>query len=152
MTAQEVHEEKNTFQVDVFLPGHDPRTTTALFTSSKKKLLSKITQCFICGDNAEQAGLPLEAHHYPIERCFANAMDWELVKKDFPNFAWESFNVEDPYTFVDDMEVNGVLLCKKHHTGKDEGVHCLPHPIWIAQKYCKAGYKFSDVEVIHHSV
>lgn len=151
MSAQEIHEEKNTFGVDVYLPAHDPRVTTALFTSSKKKLMETSSTCYICGDTSEKAGLPLEAHHYPIERCFANAVDWDLVKNDFPKFDWVGFDKSNPYSFVDDMTINGVMLCKKHHTGKDEGVHCLPHPIWIAQKYCTEGYKFSDVEIIHHA-
>ena len=47
------------------------------------------------------------------------------------------------------MSVNGLLLCKKHHTGKDEGIHDLPHPLWIWQKYAPEGCKMSDVEVIH---
>jgi hypothetical protein len=53
--------------------------------------------------------------------------------------------------FVDDMTVNGMLLCKAHHIGEDEGMHAMPFPIWIAQKYAKEGYQFSDTEVIHHA-
>jgi hypothetical protein len=48
------------------------------------------------------------------------------------------------------MTLNGMLLCKEHHTGKETGIHYLPYPLWIAQKYGKEGYKFNDVEVIHH--
>ncbi|WP_407059289.1 hypothetical protein ACKZDW_02600 (plasmid) [Ralstonia syzygii subsp. celebesensis] len=56
----------------------------------------------------------------------------------------------DPYRFVDDMTVNGLLLCKQHHTGKNAGIHDMPFPLWIAQKYAREGYQFTPSEVIHH--
>lgn len=150
----EIHEEKNTLQVDVNIPGHDPRVTTALFTSSRKELLKISCRCFICNDTEEQSGAPLEAHHYPVERSFAEMIDWSegsAIRKAFPSFDWGNFDPSDPYKFVDDMRVNGLILCKKHHTGKDEGVHFLPHPVWLAQKFGKDGYQFSSIEIIHHS-
>ena len=55
------------------------------------------------------------------------------------------------YDFVDDMTVNGLLLCKDHHTVGDEGIHTLPGPIFLAQKYGKEGYQFTKLEVIHHA-
>ncbi|UNJ99715.1 hypothetical protein [Ralstonia sp. RRA.1] len=57
----------------------------------------------------------------------------------------------DPYLFVDDMTVNGLLLCKQHHTGKDAGIHDMPFPLWIAQRYAIEGYQFTPNEVIHHA-
>ena len=80
-------------------------------------------------------------------------IDWSegaQIRKDFSDFDWANFDPADPMTFVDDMRVNGLILCKKHHIGKDEGIHCLPHPIWIAQRYGQEGYQFSNVEIIHH--
>lgn len=150
----EIHEEKNTLQVDVNIPGHERRVTTALFTSSRKELLKISCRCFICNDTAEQSGAPLEAHHYPVERSFAEMVDWSegsAIRMAFPSFDWANFDPSDPYKFVDDMRVNGLILCKRHHTGKDQGVHFLPHPIWLAQKFGKDGYQFSDIEIIHHS-
>ena len=152
----ETHEEKNTFQVDVNLPGSGgERVTTTLFERSRKHLLERDGgRCYICGQTAEESGYPIEAHHYPIERSFTGMIDWaegSQIRKDFPNFAWGSFDEKDPYMFVDDMNVNGRLLCKAHHIGKDEGVHTLPEPVWLAQRYCKEGYKFSEIEIIHHS-
>ena len=154
INVTEIHEEKNTLAVDVNIPGHAPRTATPLFVKSRKHLLERDGgRCWVCGCTAEETGHPIEAHHYPIERSFAEMVDWSegsQIRKDFPNFGWGSFDEADPYTFVDDMNVNGRLLCKKHHTGKDEGVHDLPEPVWLAQRYGKEGYKFSDVEIIHH--
>lgn len=150
----DTHEEKNTFQVDVYLPGHERRKATALFERSRQHLLEREGgRCWVCGCTAEETGHPIEAHHYPIERSFAEMIDWSpgsQIRKDFPNFGWGSFDESDPYTFVDDMNVNGRLLCKAHHIGVDEGVHCLPEPVWLAQRYGKEGYQFSSIEIIHH--
>jgi hypothetical protein len=158
----QVHEEKETLAVDVNIPGHEARTTTARFTHTKKLLLERDGgRCYVCGATAESSGHPLEAHHHPIERSLANMIDWDRFRaeceagmwgKHAQGFDWSSFDPSDPYTFVDDMTVNGLLLCKAHHTGKDEGIHDMPYPLWIAQKYGQDGYEFSEVEVIHHEV
>lgn len=147
----QTHEEKETLAVDINLPGHDPRTTTALFRHTREQLIEKHGgRCYICNRTGEEAGHPIEAHHYPIERSLANMIDFELVKEDCPDFDWSKFDPADPYSFVDNMLFNGLLLCKEHHIGKDEGIHAMPHPLWIAQRYAKEGYKFSGVEIIHH--
>ena len=157
----DAHEEKETLSVEVNIPGHADRVTTSIFTHTRKQLIERDGgKCWICGaqDHA------IEAHHYPIERSLAEMVDWELVKRDAlagdlgltqaqrdaaKCFDWSQANI---YAFVDNMLVNGVLLCKKHHIGKDEGIHAMPHPLWVAQRYAKEGYKFSDVEIIHHQV
>lgn len=156
----QIHEQAETLTVDVNIPGHDPRVTTPLFSRTRKLLLERDgARCYICGGTAEQTGHPLEAHHHPIERSFATMIDWGLFAADCtagvwgPHaqaFDWSKFDPADPYSFVDDMTVNGRAICKAHHTGKDEGIHDLPFPVWIAQKYGKEGYQFSKVEIIHH--
>jgi hypothetical protein len=165
MDVTQIHEEKNTFQVDVNLPGHQPRgAASPLFVRTRQKLIEREGgKCWLTGLTAEQLGAPLEAHHFPIERCFAEGIDWVRFARDCKfghwgpyaaAFDWDAFLAAspfDPYTFVDNMLVNGRLLGKQYHTGRDEGVHTLPEPIWLAQKYMVEGYKFSSVEVIHHS-
>lgn len=149
------HEERETLAVDVYLPGHAPRETTALFTRTRKELIDRPdAACFICGARHTH-DVPLEAHHHPIERSFAEMIDFgpaSPLRKQFPAFDWSALDASgDPYLFVDDMRVNGLLLCKKHHIGKDEGIHALPFPIWVAQKYGRDGYRFSDAEVLTHA-
>ena len=158
--VEQPHEEKETLVVDVELPGHAPRgVPTALFERTKKILMERAGgRCFICGGTAADVG-PLEAHHYPVERSMATAWDWPKFIADCKSglwgvycqaFHWEGFDpVSDPYKFVDDMGVNGRILCKAHHTGKNEGVHETTESIWIWQKYAPQGYKMSAVEVIH---
>jgi hypothetical protein len=158
MPVTEIHEQKETLTVDVNIPGHEARTTTALFSRTRKLLMARGggNRCYVCNCTAEEVGAPLEAHHFPIERSFANMIDFgpgSILRRDFPQFDWAHFDAQvpmDPYLFVDDMTVNGLPLCKAHHTGKDEGIHMLPHPVWVAQRYGQDGYKFSALEVIHH--
>lgn len=155
------HEEKETLTVDVNIPGHDERVTTSLFVRSKAALIKRDgAHCFICGGTDESTGAPLEAHHHPVERSLANMVDWAIVRTECEAgkwgehakaFDWSTFDPANPYTFVDDMTVNGLLLCKAHHTGKDEGIHDMPFPLWIAQHFGKEGFKFSAVEIIHHA-
>lgn len=181
MSVTESHIEKENLQVAVIIPAHDPRVTTPLFRKTREQLIERDKVCFISGQTEEEAG-SLEAHHSPVERSFANMIDWKLVERDalagelgFNQaqrdaarlFDWNGFfdgaTVEtlpgkkrttlipkDPYLFVDNMMVNGVLLAKSFHIGKDEGIHALPFPIFVAQRYGKEGYQFSSVEIIHH--
>lgn len=65
-------------------------------------------------------------------------------------FDWTAVDRIGPLAFVDDMTVNGLLLCKDHHVGKDEGIHDLPYPLWVAQRSGLEGYAFSSLEIIHH--
>ena len=161
MSVEQTHDLKDTLSVEVETPGHEARgAASALFKRTKKEIFEKAPvlslhpepgRCFICNATAEELGEPLEAHHFGIEWSFAEApIDWDRVKQDFPDFDWANFDPSQPMQFVDDMTAQGLLLCKKHHTGKDEGIHNMPFSLWIAQRYLKDGYKFSDLEVIHH--
>lgn len=147
----ELHQEHMTYKVVINIPAHEDRVATPLFIHTRHELLETDTTCYICNRTAEEAGHPLEVHHHPIERSLANMVDWELVKRDFPNFDWDQFDPTDPYFFVDDMRYNGVVLCKEHHIGKNQGIHMMPYPFWIIQRYAKAGYQFTDEFVIQHT-
>jgi hypothetical protein len=166
MSVTDTHEEKETLSVDVLLPGHEARgDASALFIRTKKALAERDgNRCWLSGETPEEAG-PLEAHHFPIERSTATGIDWALVQADCAAgefgltqtqrdaakaFDWSKFDPADPYSFVDNMLVNGVLLAKRFHTAKDSGIHTMPHPLWIFQRYAREGYQFSPTEVIHH--
>lgn len=159
----QIHEQKEALSVDVLLPGHAPRKATALFERTRKELIAREGgRCFVSNMTAEELGAPLEAHHHPIERCFAEIINWTRFAADCraghwgpytQAFDWDSFLAAvpfDPYTFVDDMTVNGLLLGKQFHTVKDAGIHTLPFPIFIVQKYAIDGWQFTPNEVIHH--
>jgi hypothetical protein len=179
------HELKETLKVDINVPGHEARVTTALFRRSREALIEREQgRCWVSGMTAEEAGQPLEAHHHPVERSMANMWDWERFAVDCKagywgphaqSFDWETFfkgaqhvrievpatddeeahtitvlKPKDPYLFVDDMTVNGRLLAKEFHTGINSGIHTLPEPLFLAQKYGMEGYVFSSTETIHH--
>lgn len=162
MSADKEHEEKETLHVDVELPGHAKRETTALFTKTKRFLMTaggplgfnvkrEKGRCWICGKTEQELGQPLEAHHFGIERCYLDAkIRWNVVQQDFPLFDWKSFNPENPVEFVDNMASQGLLLCKQHHTGEGTGIHMLPFPLWVIQRYLADGDRFSPTEVISH--
>ena len=144
----QIHDEKETLLVDVNLPGHDERITTPLFTRTRSEMLEKIGhRCEISGCTEDEAG-PVEFHHFFVERCLATAVDPErlycwivkLKERSEAALAWfdsqlkagDSFEQiwADPYAFTDDMTVNGMGICKRLHTGKGEGIHYLPFPLW----------------------
>jgi len=173
MSVENDHEMRGTLKYDVIVPGHEVRgAATALFKRTRLQLIARERgRCWISGAVTE-----LEAHHHPVERCFAERWDWPRFSNDCKlglwgpyaqAFDWTKFfegaaivpasgdqssytRVVDPYLFVDNMLVNGLVLSKKFHTGPDEGIHNLAGPMHLAQKYLVEGYKFSDIEVIHH--
>ena len=162
MSVEQTHEEKETLTVDVLLPGHEARVTTALFERTKKQLmLREDSRCWCCGEPAEDVG-PLEAHHRPVERSLAMAWDWPRFAADCKAgmwgvhaqaFDWDAFLAAkpfDPYTFVDDMTVNGMLLCKREHIGKGAGIHAEPEPLFIWRRYAPDGYEITPGEHLKH--
>ena len=160
MSVEQTHEEKETLRVDVELPGHAPRTATPLFERTRKELIAREQgRCFLCGQTEQEVGLPHEAHHHPVERSLATAWDWPRFIADCKTgmwgphaqaFDWDHFDPANPYTFVDDMKANGLLLCKHEHTGQDAGIHAIPLPLWIWRKYAPQGYVISPTEHLKH--
>ena len=159
------HADKSTLAVQVYDPDHAQRVTTPIFTKTRDEVLAKESLCWLCGQPAEVCG-PLELHHCNVERMFAEIIDYDLLaaaakagelgctpdQRDLnKNYDWSTFLTRlaaDPmvcYEYVDNMHLNGQPLCKPHHTGKDEGIHEMDYPRWLAQRYIKAGYKYSDV-------
>jgi len=170
----ETNDFKQTLSVDINIPEHEKRKSSSLFERTRKTLIEREQCCYICGRTGPELEHPLEAHHHPIEWSMTNMIDWDEFSKDCKagkwgihaqQFDWETFFAgamevlvngaeiripQDPYQFVDDMRANGMLLCKEHHIGRDEGIHTMPHPLWIAQKYGIEGYQFNSDEILHH--
>lgn len=127
------HVEKETLVVDINIPEHAARVTTELFRKTRLALIAHHgDRCWICGLTAAETGHPTEAHHYPVERSLAEMFDWSRFMADaragvwgpvVQAFDWDHFDPAHWESFVDDMTVNGMLLCKPHHIGLDEGIH-----------------------------
>jgi len=156
------HQEKKTLSMLVNIPEHKDRTVTSLFRNTRKTLKhltprfvfhANPGKCFICGQTEQQLSSPLQAHHFGIERCFAEGdINWNIVKEDFPDFNWAIFNPLQPYQFVDNMATQGMMLCETHHIGKDTGIHNLTFSLWIMQRYLKSGYQYNDREILNSSL
>lgn len=139
------HEQKLTITVDIFVPNHPDRTTSPIFRATRKKLITAESKCWI--DNPHcQLDLPLELHHEHVEWCDSLGVDWERVALIAPDFDWEGFDPNVPESFIDSEWNARLVLCKRHHTGPDHGIHFLPYPDWLFQKTIKPGEIYSPDE------
>ena len=144
-TPANEHEQKLTVSIDIFVPDHTDRANTPIFEHSRKQLIvdNKMACCEVCGSTEE-----LELHHEHVEWCDSDGVDWGKVRADVPSFDWASFDPAHPEMFIDSTFNANRVLCKKHHTGKDHGIHYLPYPIWQMQKYKRVDFVFSPDEEI----
>lgn len=151
--ANAIHEEKETLTVDVNLPGHDERTTTPLFSKTRTEALVLWGgRCFASNQTEAEAGLPLELHHFFVERSTANAVSVPRLRRYVKNLkalcdradAFLDANpvLPDIMAFVDNMLVNGVPLTKEFHTGKGTGIHQMPMPLWSLWATGEPGFVF----------
>lgn len=153
MSVEKDHELKETIEIDIMTPGHEARSATPLFTSTRKDLLKATgNRCFACDRTEEESGHPLEAHHYFIERSLAEGVDWNYLCKKIKelksivdraaDFCDKNPDLNDIYEFVDNMMANGLILCKQHHTSKEEGIHNYPYPLWEFFSIGKSGFDY----------
>jgi len=164
--VNQVHEEKETLVIDCNLPGHEDRITTELFTRTRKEYLEKFgDKCQVSDEPSSECG-PIELHHFWVERCTANAVDPErlhkwiriVLERAQSADAWFESQLSqgksydeiwsDPYAFTDSMAVNGIGLSKRLHTGKGEGLHYFPGPLWNLWATGKRGFVFVGKDAI----
>ena len=132
-TCDDIHEVKETLVIKTFYPGHSKRTVSPTFKKTKKYLIEdKQECCYICGCREN-----LEVHHFLIEWAMQNAVDWNKLRELQPDFDWGTF--EKPEDFIDSA-FNAMVLCRKHHREKNHGIHEMPYPLWIIQKYVKMDF------------
>jgi hypothetical protein len=138
------HEQRLTLTVDIFVPDHPDRSESPVFRRARKLLIedNPAAKCWI--DNSQCDG-GLELHHFFIEWCDADGVDWDRVRALYPDFDWSTF--KEPADFVDSAYNARLVLCKKHHTGKDHGIHLLPYPVWLMQAHKRADFVFSPDEI-----
>ena len=143
-TVANEHEQKDTFTIDVFVPDHPDRANTPIFEHTRKKLIANNPDaaCWVCG-----AKETLELHHSLVEWCDSDGVDWKIVQQDAPGFDWEHFDPAHPETFIDSEFNANLVLCKKHHTGKDHGIHMMPYPTWLMQRHKREDFVFSPDEI-----
>jgi hypothetical protein len=150
----ESHERHMSNHYTVNYPNHEPRTNSAIYRKTHNKMcIEKNMPCFICSKRHSPDGIPMETHHFYCEKAAENAIDWTK----FGEFAKTCHNIqtgenigakfdwtavaENPDIFVDSPQ-NMIVLCKEHHISGTKGIHHVPFPDWILQKYPKDGFQF----------
>ena len=117
-------------------------------SSTYKKTLHalKCMPCFICGTK------DTELHPFYCEKAGQHAINWVA----FGAFAKTCYNIQtgenidhynwhevakNPELFVDSPH-NMIALCAIHHTSEKRGIHHVPFPDWILQKWSKPDFDF----------
>ena len=141
------HEQRLTIAVDVFIPDHPDRSESPIFRATHRKLIggNPDARCFIDNEHCDREH-PLELHHQHVEWCDSLGVDWTRVARLVPEFDWASFDPTKPETFIDSEYNANLVLCKRHHVGKDHGIHLLTYPTWIYQLTKRAAEIFSPDE------
>jgi len=145
---------KVTNHYTVVYPPHERRKDSALYHRTHNDLcLKKRLPCFICGKQGAP-GQPMETHHFYVEKVAQSGIDWP----QFAEFAKRTYNIQTglcladnitdwsmveqcPDIFVDSPQ-NMIVLCKEHHISGHKGIHHVPFPDWILQKWAANGHQF----------
>ena len=148
------HKLKLTNHYIVNYPNHVKRKDSSIYRKTHNKLCHEQDMpCFICGKTQKKNNISLETHHFYCEKAAQNAIDWI----EFGKFADNCYNIQtginigstfiwkevekNPDIFVDSVH-NMIVLCKEHHISGSNGIHHIPFPDWILQKYPKSGFQF----------
>lgn len=119
----------------VITPEHAERTESEEFVKTKKTLKKDDHyHCWIC--NSEEH---LQVHHFGCEWSLEADCDFDKLKDllmlfDFYGYSHSMKDI--PLTSVDDIR-NMLVLCQRHHTHPENGIHEITFPVWISQKWAK---------------
>jgi hypothetical protein len=150
----DLHPRKMSNHYTVNYPSHDPRKNSSIYNRTHHLLIDiRDTPCFICGKTKSKDNITLETHHFYCEKAAQNAIDWikfeEFAKKCYniqtgeniwKNLDWNEVK-NNPDLFVD-SEYNMIVLCQEHHRSGNKGIHHVPFPDWILQKYPLNNFNF----------
>jgi len=130
------HEQSITLHIVECYPSHEPRESDPHYhyfneARARLKRLGKL-KCWI--GNEDCAG-QIELHHSAVEFALANGVDLSKFEELYPEF---KITCEEDFLRCIEGEGSLTPLCKIHHTGI-LGVHSLPYPNWLPQKFWKKG-------------
>jgi len=148
------HPKKMSNHYTVNYPNHEKRTSSTLYNKTHHELCHiKDMGCFICGKTHKKDGIATETHHFFCEWAGQNGVDWikfgqsakmlynPQTGENIGNvFNWSAVS-KNPTIFVDSPQ-NMIVLCKEHHISGNRGIHHVPFPEWILQKFAKPGVEF----------
>ncbi len=127
------HTQTVTLRITEWFPEHCPRESDPhykMFDAVARKMRSAGIGCWVCGSK------DIEVHHALVEYAVARGVDIDKF-----SHLWPEFHVTDDESFMAFVESEGNLqaLCEEHHRAPGTGIHCVPYPEWIAQRYWKTG-------------
>ena len=135
MSQTPAHEQRETIRLIVAYPEHLPRESDPHYKAfhEARKRLERLgaLKCWI--GNAECSPGPIELHHDKVE--FSLIPDVDVSKFDE---AYGLHLTDDEFLTYVEGEGNLLPLCAQHHRGH-LGIHSLPYPFFVVQKYLKAG-------------
>ena len=130
------HTQRTTLHIVEAFPDHTPRASDIHYrffnaAHARLKKLGKLV-CWI--NNADCAG-QIELHHTICEFALANGVDVAHFEQLYPEFG---ITTDEQFLEWVEGPENLTPLCLYHHRGNG-GVHCLPGPIWLPQRFWRAG-------------
>jgi hypothetical protein len=153
-----VMSETDTFSVHYSAP-HPPRKSSPTYVRAHHDVVYvKLTPCWICGLIPNEKGkfdspsMVNETHHNVIEESAFLAVDIAKVEADEPAWDWTKVDPLDNATFYNAGDADAAMLCvcsvhhratrplPDHRSVLGVGIHHIPYPVWILQRYVKAEY------------
>ena len=131
------HTESETIRLAIAYPAHEPRETDshyAAFNACRRRLKSLgALVCWIGNADCDSAR-PVELHHDKVEFSLAEDVDPARFSEAY-GLHLES---EDEFLSFVESEGNLLPLCVFHHRSHG-GIHFIPYPLWVVQRYLKDG-------------
>jgi hypothetical protein len=131
------HAETVQLRIAVAYPAHEPREADphyAAFHAARTRLarLGRLV-CWIGNADCDHAH-PVELHHDKVEFSLIQDVDPARFAEAY------GLHLADDAAFLDYVESEGNLLplCVFHHRGHG-GIHVLPYPWWVVQRYLRDG-------------
>lgn len=131
----DAHTQTLNLRIVVSVPAHEPREDDphyAVFNATRRRL-EKLgaLKCWI--GNADCQGA-IELHHDKAEFSLINDVD----PAKFAEAYGLHLTSDDDFLAYVEGEGNLLCLCVFHHRSVG-GIHSIPYPLWVVQKYLKQG-------------
>ena len=124
---------KQSYELTECYPQHEPREKDPhynMFRSVRERMNRLgLMKCWICNSTDN-----IELHHSLIEFALQNGVDILKFESEYPEFKIQS---DDEFRNFIESEGNLLPLCVLHHRGIC-GVHSLPYPLWLPQRFWKS--------------
>jgi hypothetical protein len=137
--VQQPHTQQREIHEVVVIPGHQPRTESAAFVATKKRLIADgHDSCWVCGSKEN-----IQTHHFGCEWSLWGDCDPEKLREflmwaDVYGYSNSEEFKGKPILDADDLR-NMMQLCETCHIAAQTGIHESTFPIWLSQFMAKPG-------------